>query len=255
MDLSHAVAFVTGADRGLGAAFVEGLLARGARVHAAALDVAWLAPAVARHGDRVVPVALDVTDPQAIAAAARAAPDVTVLVNNAGVLAQLGLVEAGSIDPLRAEMEVNVLGLAAMSLAFAPVIARNGGGAIVNMLSTASLLPFPAFGSYAATKAAAMSLTHSMRHELAPRGVRVVGVYAGFIDTGMVATIDVGKASPQAVVERALAGLEAGINDIDGDDRSAQARGRLHDGLDAVLDDLYSSAERFRAAHPARKPD
>ena len=163
---------VTGANRGLGKHFVESLITRGAhKVYACARAPETLAPLQARHGDRVVPLRLDITDPESVAAAATRADDTTLLVNNAGVLEHRGLMEAGSVAVLEREMAVNVYGLARMCLAFAPVIAKHGGGAIVNMLSVASLVSFPPFGSYSATKAAAMSLTHSLRYELKDKQV------------------------------------------------------------------------------------
>ena len=255
MELSGKVALVTGANRGLGAVFVDALVARGAKVYAGARNVDSLQPVAARHGGQVVPVELDVTDPQTIATAVAAAGDVNLLINNAGRLEQLSLAEANGISPFRAEMEVNVFGLAQMSLAFAPVISRNGGGAIVNILSTASLLPFGPFGTYAASKAAAMSLTHSMRWDYHRRGIRVIGVYAGFIDTGMIENVEFEKTAPETIVERALSGIEAGELDIAADDRSAIIRDQLHSGLDGVLEELFERADLFRESHPARQAD
>jgi NAD(P)-dependent dehydrogenase (short-subunit alcohol dehydrogenase family) len=255
MELSGKVALVTGANRGLGAVFVDGLVARGATVYAAARNQESVAPIVARYGGCVIPLELDVTDPPAIASATATAGDVNLLVNNAGRLEQLGLAEAGGLDPLRAEMEVNVFGLAQMSLAFAPVIARNGGGAIVNMLSVASLLPFAPFASYSASKAAAMSLTHSMRWDFHKLGVQVFGIYAGFIDTGMVSNVVADKATPQMIVERALSGIEADELDIAADDRSTEVREQLQHGLEGLLKESYERADLFRINHPALRPD
>lgn len=252
MNLSGKVALITGANRGLGEAFVEGLVARGARVYAAARDPKALVPIVKRHDGEVVPLALDVTDPQAIAAAVRTASDVNLLVNNAGRLDQLSLMEAGGVDPLRKEMEVNVIGLAQMSISFASVIAQNGGGAIVNMLSVGSLIPFAPFASYSASKAAAMSLTHTMRWELREMNIKVFGIYAGFIDTGMIGNVDGKKTSPQAIVERSLNGIEQETLDIAADDRSAEVCSQLQQGLDERLQDSYKRSDAFRASHPAK---
>ncbi len=255
MDLSGKIALVTGANRGLGEVFVEGLVARGARVYAAARNLESVAPIVARHNGNVIPLELDVTDPRAIAAAAIRADDVNLLVNNAGRLEQLGLSEACGIDPLRREMEVNVFGLAQMSITFAPVITRNGGGAIVNMLSVASLVPFAPFASYAASKAAAMSLTHTMRWEFRDSDIHVFGIYAGFIDTGMVGNVVGEKATPQSIVERALSGIEEGKLDIGTDNRSSQICDQLQHGLEERLKESYERADLFRASHPAKRPD
>ncbi len=250
MDLSRQVALVTGANRGLGAAFVDGLSARGARVYAGARDIADLAHSSARGGASVIPLELDVTNARSVQNAAKKAGDVTVLINNAGVLKQRSLAEAGDLQALREEMEVNVFGLAGMSLAFAPRIAANGGGAIVNILSVASLLPFGPFGTYAASKAAAMSLTHSMRWDYQKTGVRVIGVYAGFIDTGMTKDIDAVMTSPAEIVENTLAGIEAGQDDISADDRSKDVRQMHHGDLQEVLKNVFAGADAFRQNHP-----
>ena len=251
MHIEHSCALVTGANRGLGRHFTEALIGRGAgKVYACARAPESLAPLLDRYGERVVALRLDVTDPDAVAAAAADAGDVTLLVNNAGVLTHRGLIEAGGLAELEREMAVNVYGLARMCLAFAPVIAANGGGAILNMLSVASLLSFAPFGSYCATKAAAMSLTHSLRYELKGQGIGVFGVYAGFIDTDMIDYIEGEKADPRAVVEAALDGLEAETYDIDADDRAKAVRAVLRDNPAALEQATQARADEFRAAHP-----
>lgn len=252
MNLLGKVALVTGANRGLGEAFVDGLVAHGARVYAAARNPEGVAPIVNRHNGEVIPLTLDVTDPHAIATAARTASDVNLLINNAGRLDQLGLMEAGGVDPLREEMEVNVIGLAQMSISFAPVIAQNGGGAIVNMLSVASLVPFAPFASYSASKAAAMSLTHTMRWELKELKIKVFGIYAGFIDTGMIGNVAWDKTTPQVIVERSLTGIEEDNLDIAADDRSAEVCSQVQQGLVERLKGSYERADAFRANHPAK---
>ena len=252
MDLSGKVALVTGANRGLGEAFVDGLVGRGARVYAAARNQDALVHIVERYDGEVITLNLDVTDPNAVVNAARTASDVNLLINNAGRLDQLSLMEAGGIDPLRKEMEVNVMGLAQMSVSFAPVIARNGGGGIVNMLSVGSLIPFAPFASYSASKAAAMSLTHTLRWELKEMNIKVFGIYAGFIDTGMISNVDGNKTSPQEVVERSLKGIESDTLDIAADDRSAEVCNQLQQGLAARLQDSYERSDAFRAIHPAK---
>ena len=253
MKLDGSVALVTGANRGLGAVFVRELLARGAKVYAAARSVESLAATVEQHPDRIVPIRIDITDDLSVAAAANIAGDVTLLINNAGRLDQLSLAEAGDLSSLRAEMEVNVFGLARMCLAFAPIIGHNGGGAIVNMLSGSSIVPAPQFGTYAATKAAAMSLTHSMRWDYERFGVKVIGIYAGLIATDMVANLDIPKVSAETVVTRALDGIEAGELEIATDERSAAYRAQFHVGLAEVLEKSRERASEIRAKHPARK--
>jgi NAD(P)-dependent dehydrogenase (short-subunit alcohol dehydrogenase family) len=250
MRIERSIALVTGANGGLGQHFVAGLIAFGAdKIYACARDPDTLAPLLEAHGERIVPLRLDVTDPESVAAAAARATDLTLLVNNAGVLEGRGLMEAGGVDPLRHEMEVNVFGLAAMCLAFAPVLGRNGG-AIVNMLSVAGLACFPPFGSYSASKAAATSLTQCLRYELKDRGVEVFGVYAGFIDTAMIDYVSADKSDPRAVVREALEGVEGGLSEIDADPRSKELRAALRDDPAALEAAMWERAEGFRTGHP-----
>lgn len=210
-------ALVTGANRGIGEAIVDALLAAGAaKVYAAARDIANLAPLQARHGKRVVALRLDVTDAAQIAAAAVAAPDVQLLVNNAGVVGHAG---GGFTDPKwlsagRQEMEVNYFGTFAVSQAFAPVLAKNGGGAIVNIASVASLVNFALFASYSISKAAAHSLTQATRMMLRDQGTQVFGVYPGPIDTRMAEDIPFEKTSPADAARAIIAGIEAGTEEI-----------------------------------------
>lgn len=210
-------ALVTGANRGIGEAIVDALLAAGAaKVYAAARDTANLAPLRARHGKRVVALRLDVTDATQIATAAAAAPDVQLLVNNAGVVGHTG---GAFTDPKwlgagRQEMEVNYFGTFAVSQAFAPVLASNGGGAIVNIASVASLVNFALFASYSISKAAAHSLTQATRMMLRDQGTQVFGVYPGPIDTRMAEDIPFEKTSPADAARAIIAGIEAGTEEI-----------------------------------------
>ena len=251
MKLENSIALVTGANQGLGKCYAEELLRLGAaKVYACGLTLECLQNLCDAHGERIVPLKLDVTVPEDIAAAAEAAVDVTVLVNNAGILEHKGIVEAGSTEPLRREMAVNVFGLADMALAFAPVIAGNGGGAIVNMLSGASLANFPPFGSYCATKAAAMSITHCLRYELKTQGIEVFGIYAGLIDTDMLKSINGDKSDPEDIAEAALRGVKNGITDIDADSRASWLRATLRedpDGLEALQHERADAFYRTRS--------
>ncbi|NQV44075.1 MAG: SDR family oxidoreductase [Rhodospirillales bacterium] len=256
MHIRDSVAIVTGANRGLGQCFVDGLIARGARkVYAGARNPDSLLPLQEAHGDKLVALGLDVTSDAAVKAAVEQAGDVTLLINNAGVLNSLGLMEAGNLDSLHHEMDVNVYGPARMVLAFAPVLAANGGGAILNVLSVASLVAFPPFGSYAASKAAAMSLTHSLGHELQDQNTTVHGLYAGFIDTGMIDYVDGEKTSPGDVVAAALDGIEAGVSEIDADERTRAVRAALREDPEGLIRSSWARAVEFRKAHPVPKPD
>lgn len=169
---------------------------------------------------------LDITDPASVRAAAAAAQDVTLVVNNAGVFTQEDLV-TGDLDRIRLEMETNYFGPLAVVRAFAPVLARNGGGAILNVLSALSWSPFQGANAYSASKAAAWMLTQGVRLELLDQGTLVTGLHMGFTDTAMVADYDVPKNDPADVVRAALDGIEAGELEIVADDFSAKTKAAL----------------------------
>jgi NAD(P)-dependent dehydrogenase (short-subunit alcohol dehydrogenase family) len=220
------VAFVTGANRGIGRALVEALLARGAaKVYAAARQPDALASLVVAGRGRVVPVQLDVTRPDQVRAAAAQAPDVALVINNAGVLAKLGaaFTDAGWLDAGRQEYEVNVLGALAVTQAFAPILARNGGGTVANISSVAGLVAFDILTSYSASKAALHSVTQATRASLKGQGTYVAGIYPGPVDTDMAKGIDLEKATPAQAAAAILDGLEAGDEEIFPDPLSRQA--------------------------------
>jgi NAD(P)-dependent dehydrogenase (short-subunit alcohol dehydrogenase family) len=222
MKIEGSVALVTGAGRGLGRVFARELVSRGAaRVYGAARDPA----AVAEPG--VTPVALDITDPERVARAARECADVSLLVNNAGVMQASTFIGAPSIDAARLEMETNYFGTLSMCRAFAPVLAANGGGAVVNMLSITSFYTNPINASYGASKAAEWSLTNGIRIELAHLGTQVVGVHAGFIDTDMAAGINAPKISPESVARQTFDAVEAGGVEVLADERTRKFKASL----------------------------
>lgn len=231
MDIRNSVAFVTGANRGIGKAFVAALQEAGARkIYAAARDIASLAEIHGRDSERIVPIALDVTDPNMIGEAAKRASDVTLLVNNAGVARFAGLIAESSLDAARAEMEVNYFGTLAMIRAFAPALKANGGGAIVNLGSIASHVNFPVLGSYSASKAAVHSLTQGVRAELDAQGTRVVGVYPGPVDTDMAEPFDMPKAPPAQIAEAVLSAVSNGVDDVYPDEMATDLRAQMiHD--------------------------
>lgn len=210
-------ALVTGANRGIGEAIVDALVAAGAaRVYAAARTLSDLDKLAARHGSKLVPVKLDVTSASDIAAAVVLAPDLQLLVNNAGVAAHVGgaFTDAKWLEAGRKEMDVNFFGTLAVAQAFAPVLARNGGGAIVNIGSVASLVNFPLLVAYSASKAATHSITQAARFMLKSQGTQVFGVYPGPIDTRMADGIELEKATPKDAAHAIVAGIEAGSEEI-----------------------------------------
>jgi NAD(P)-dependent dehydrogenase (short-subunit alcohol dehydrogenase family) len=215
MKISNSVAFVTGANRGLGLAFARALLAGGARkIYAGARDPGSVnLPGVA-------PIALDVGDAATIAAAAAACGDVDLLINNAGIARGAAFLSAGALEAARAEMETNYFGPLLMSRAFAPVLARNGGGAIVNVLSALSWVNISSSATYGASKSAAWSLTNGLRNELRAQGTQVLGLHVGYMDTDMAARIAAPKARPEDVVRTTLEALEAGRDEVLADETS-----------------------------------
>lgn len=203
--IAGSVALVTGAGGGIGAWIVTELLRRGAaRVYAAGRRQ----PAAAH--PRVVPLVLDITDPAQVAAAARAAEDVTLLVNNAGVNRNQRFLATSEPQAARLEMETNYFGTLAMCRAFAPVLARQGGGAIANVLSNAAKVSIPAMGSLCASKAAALRLTECVRAELAGQGTLVVAFLPGAVDTAMTRGLDIPKARPEQAAAALLDAIEQG---------------------------------------------
>ena len=205
--LDGTVALVTGANRGIGTAFVSGLLEAGAkRVYAAARDPQTL-QALAHSDARVVPITLDITDDTSVQAAAARLSDVDLVVNNAGVLRGGRLIAAADLTAARQEMEVNYFGLLRMSRAFAPILAANGGGTLINLLSILARMASPAGGGYSASKAAALSLTQAVRAELQAQGTRVIGVLPGYVDTAMAEGVSAPKIQPSEVVRATLEAL------------------------------------------------
>ncbi|MEQ8788233.1 MAG: SDR family oxidoreductase [Pirellulaceae bacterium] len=185
-DVSGKNVLVTGGNRGIGKAIVESALQQGAaKVYVAVRNVDSAAPLVEAHGQRVVPLHLDLTQPESITAAAQSASDVHLVVNNAGVLKVASPLAADAFDALQFELNVNVFGLLRVAQAFAPVLQKNGGGAFVQLNSVASLKSFPDFATYSASKAAAYSLTQALRAKLGEQGTFVLSVHPGPIATDM----------------------------------------------------------------------
>lgn len=222
MKMQDAVALVTGANRGIGKALVSELLARGARrVYAAARDPRTLEGLVATGNDRVAPLRIDITAPDQIEAAARLAPDVTVLFNNAGRLGAYNLLTT-PVAELERELATNFFGSLAMTRAFLPALERAPGGALVNVLTVVSLASMPALGGYSASKAAAFSMTQALRAELRARHVAVHAAFPGPVDTDMVRHFDMPKTSAEDVARAIVEGVERGEEDICTDPMSRQ---------------------------------
>ncbi len=214
MQIENSVALVTGANRGVGRQYVAQLIEHGAgKVYAAARNLDTLGGTIALDPQRVVPLALDVTDTRMIETVATTANDVTLLINNAGSLTFGGALEVSDAG-LALDMAVNNDGLRDMTRAFSPIIEANGGGAVVNMLTLLSLVSAPGFAAYNASKAAAWSMAMSLRAYLRPKGIQVINAFPAGIDTDMLAGVDAPKDSPEAVVRDVLAAVTAGEEDV-----------------------------------------
>jgi NAD(P)-dependent dehydrogenase (short-subunit alcohol dehydrogenase family) len=230
MQLADAVVLITGANRGIGLAFAREALARGARrVYAAARDPASVQLA------GVLPIQLDVTDADQVARAARECGDVTLLVNNAGVASTGGFLEDPTLGSTRWQMETNFFGILRMAQAFAPVLAANGGGAMLNVLSIASWINRPLLGSYGATKSAAWALTNGLRQELRAQGTQVTALHMGLVDTQLTRGIAAPKSAAQDIVRAALDGLEAGAAEVLADEATRQVKQSLAGASAAYL--------------------
>jgi len=225
MQIHGTTALVTGANRGIGKAFADTLLERGAaRVYAAVRDVTT----VTDTDPRVVAVQLDVTDADQVAAVARGLGDIELVVNNAGI-ARPATPLSAELDAARAELEVNYLSLIATTQAFAPILAANGGGAFINVLSVGSWVGSPTLSTYTASKSAAWNYTNAARIELKHQGTHVVGVHVGFVDTDLTAGLDVDKIAPAAVAAAALDAVETDQPEAIVDAVSRQVKANLSD--------------------------
>ena len=231
MDLTTTTALITGANRGLGRHLATELLARGATVYAGA-----------RNPDSVdLPgaksIALDITDPASVAAAAEAAGEVTLLINNAGSSTGANLLN-GDLEAIRLEMDTHFFGTLSVVRAFAPKITANGGGSILNILSVLAWFTFPDVGAYSAAKSAEWSLTNSLRAQLAEQNIRVAGLHVAFMDTDMARGITSPKNDPAEVARVAIDGIEAGAYEILIDDLSRQVQAGLAGGVAALYPEL-----------------
>jgi NAD(P)-dependent dehydrogenase (short-subunit alcohol dehydrogenase family) len=240
--IDGARALVTGANRGLGLALAQRLLDGGAgTVYAGARDPDTV------DLDGVVPVKLDITRPEQVHAAARRCADVDILINNAGVMRFVPLISARDTSAAEEAMATNYFGTLRMCRAFAPVLRANGGGALVNVLSAASWAAMPLNGSYCAAKAAQWSLTNAARVELRRQGTLVVGVFAGLIDTDMIADLRLPKASPRAVADEVLAAVAAGREEVLADQIARETKAALPDDLTTIYPDMQAVWNRV---HP-----
>ncbi|MFD9547943.1 SDR family oxidoreductase [Nocardia salmonicida] len=219
--IQDSVVLVTGGSRGIGKALVELLYARGAaKVYATARD-----PRTITHPD-AIPLALELTDPDAAAALAEQAPDVTILINNAGTALGSSFLDS-PIAEIRREFDINFFGSLHVTRALAPILESNGGGHILTIHSALSWIAVPGTDAYAASKAALWSQTNALRLALRPRGIAVTGLHVGYVDTDLTAGIDAPKTSAHSVASQALDGIEADALEVLADDLTRQVKAGL----------------------------
>ena len=244
MEVEGSVAIVTGGNRGIGEAFVRELLAVGAqRVYVGTRDLGAADALCEELGERAVAVELDVTDEQQVSQAADRCTDVQIVVNNAGAYLDQTLMRADDLSAARTEMEVNYFGVLSMCRHFAPVLANNGGGAIINVLSAAGIVPVPNMGGYSPSKFAARALTTSLRAELAGQGTHVGALIVGSVETRMSEHVAGRKEPPSVVAKAGIKAIKSRISELDTDAmaigvRAAMARDphRLEKQMAALLD-------------------
>jgi NAD(P)-dependent dehydrogenase (short-subunit alcohol dehydrogenase family) len=234
MDLSQQVVLVTGANRGLGKALAESFVERGAKVYAAARQI----QSVQSH--KVIPIQLDVTEEQSIKEATQIADDVTIVINNAGIMSKTTIID-GDLKLIEREFITNVAGPLKVTKAFSNIIEGNGGGAVINILSALSWLTLPGTAGYSMTKAAAWSMTNAMRIELADKNIHVAGVHVAFIDTDLAASVTMPKMNPKDVANAVIEGLKNKQYEIIVDETTKQIQHGLAGGVEALYPQLKVS--------------
>jgi NAD(P)-dependent dehydrogenase (short-subunit alcohol dehydrogenase family) len=226
MKIKDSVAFVTGANRGLGLSFVRALKAAGAKkIYAAARDPST----VTEPG--VIPVKLDVTKPEEAEAAAALAGDATLVINNAGIARVMGFLAPDAMDNVRDMYETNVFGVINVTRAFAPVLKENGGGGLLNVLSVASWMNGGILSIYASSKSAAWGVTNGLRQELKGQGTQVTALHVGFMDTDMTRGFEVDKIGPDEVARLTLEEMDGGALEVSADEISKTVKAALSQGL------------------------
>jgi NAD(P)-dependent dehydrogenase (short-subunit alcohol dehydrogenase family) len=239
MKIQGAVALITGANGGIGLEFIKALQTAGVtKIYACVRKVATLAEVISRNPEQIIPIKLDITNLAEVNEVAAYCQDVNLLINNAGVSRDTGLIAAPDMENARAEMETNYFGTLTMCRTFAPVLKANGGGAIINILSIVSRVNLPFMGSYCASKAAELSLTQGVRAELAAQGTLVIGVMPATVNTEFAKHYPEPKLPPEEVVQAALHAVLEEIQDVYPGQFAAQIAAQLLSEPKAVENQL-----------------
>lgn len=249
MKVENSVVLITGANRGIGKSYAEEFLKSGAaKIYLAVRDTDSVSDFIAQAPEKLIPLQLDVTNAEHIKNAAQTAKDVTILINNAGILHWNNTHSDDVTEQARQEMEVNYIGPLAMIKAFAPVLKANGGGAIATVSSIAGHLSFPNLPTYSASKAAAHSLIMATRLELAEQNTHVVGVYPGPIETDMTVGMKMDMSSPNIVAQETIAALENGTQDVFPDETAKEFHKSVRDDPKAVEAQMLEYYKESKAA-------
>ncbi|MGG4132262.1 SDR family oxidoreductase [Paenibacillus illinoisensis] len=231
MDISKQVVLISGANRGFGKQLALELLARGAKVYAGARNPESIDLPGA------IPIKLDITKPDSVKSASETAKDVTLLINNAGTSTGASLL-TGSLDDIQLEFDTHVFGTLTMIRSFTPVIEKNGGGTILNILSVLSWLNVGSGGAYSTAKAAAWGMTNALRLELAPMNIKVTGLHVAFMDTDMTAGNNSPKSDPKDIAKITIDGIESDLYEIIADELSQKIQQGLAGGVSALYPQL-----------------
>jgi NAD(P)-dependent dehydrogenase (short-subunit alcohol dehydrogenase family) len=213
MNIRGSIVFVTGASRGMGLIFAREALVRGAaKVYAGVRNLDHFSE------KGLVPVRIDVADPLSVREAADRAPDVTLLINNAGIAETTSdPLDEGVDEQARRMLETNYFGVMRTTRAFVGSLPDTGLRGIINVLSDATWRPSPILTSYSASKAAAWSYTNNLRLHLKARDIQVLGLHVGFVDTDLTRGLDLPKSNPLDVVRQTFDALESGKSEISAD--------------------------------------
>lgn len=230
--ISNQTALVTGANRGFGKELALELLNRGAKVYGGARDPGSI------NTPGVIPIQLDITKPDSISAAVEKAGDVTLLINNAGILTKSSLL-TGNLDDIHLEFNTHVFGTLSMIRAFSPIIENNGGGTILNVLSILSWYGSSESGGYSAAKAAEWGITNALRLSLQPHQIRVVGLHVGYMETDLITHISAAKSSPKDIAKITIDGIESDLYEIVADEMTRIVQSKLSGGVPSLYSQLF----------------
>lgn len=248
-NIQDSVVLITGANRGIGAAYASAFLKAGAKkIYLGVRNPDSVADAASQARDKLIPLKLDVTNSDDIKAAAEIAQDVDILINNAGVLYFDNLHNPDALSQARKQMDVNFFGVLELTQAFAPILKANGGGAIATVSSIIGHVTMPNVLGYCASKYAVQSLILSMRLDLASQGTKVIGVYPGPIETDMAADMEIDKFPPSQVAEATIKAIENGEEDVFTDEFSKGLYQAFRDDPKAVEAQMAEMANQAEEA-------